>query len=525
MRPVFVERTASAERLLAIESGDDSNNLELRPTHPSDHSTMDVPRKDGITATSAVLETQLSNVTEASEMLEPQQYRTYKRRFFGLAVLVLLNIVASWDWLTFSAVSTTSARYFQVSENAINWLSTGYLFAFVAVSPLTMWALNRGGPKVSIIAAASLTLIGNWIRYAGARATTGHFGVVVLGQIIVGFAQPFVLTAPTRYSDMWFSDTGRVSATAVASLANPLGGALAQLIGPFWGSSVEGIPNMVLYTAVISSIASLPAFFVPARPPTPPSASSIAPKLHFRESISALASNASFYLVLAPFAVYVGFFNAFSSLINQILAPYDFSETQAGIAGGILILVGLIASAIVSPIIDRTKAYLVAIKVFVPLIAIGYLVMVFVPETRSAVAAYVICGLIGAASFALLPCALEYLVEITHPISPEIGSVVCWAIAQLLGAVFVVIMGNMKGEWTGQPADSLKRGLVFEAVVACAIVPLPLMLGWFSSQQRGLDRTGKPSLGAREQMARAVNRARSRGAYRDAEEGPSSSRS
>lgn len=523
MIPRPEERRASSERLLSGRPGDDSRDLELQPSPSSDHPQMEPPRK--IQPSSTILEPQITNAREDEDVGEPQQYRTYKRRFFGLAVLVLLNIVVSWDWLTFSALSTTSAEYFQVSETAINWLSTGFLFAFVVVSPLTMWTLNKGGPKASIMAAASLILVGNWIRYAGTRATQGHFGVVVFGQVIIGFAQPFCLAAPTRYSDMWFSDTGRVSATAVASLANPLGGALGQLIGPLWATSSTTIPNMVLYTAIISSIASLPAFFIPARPPTPPSASSSAPKLHFRPALLALAMNYDFCLLLIPFAVYVGFFNAFSSLINQILAPYDFSETQAGIAGGILILVGLIASAIISPLIDRTKAYLVAIKVFAPLIAVGYLIMVWVPETRSDVAVYVVCGLIGAASFALLPCALEYLVEITYPVSPEISSVVCWAVAQLLGAGFVLDMGNMKGDWEGQPAGNLKSALVFEAVVACAVVPLPLMLGWFKSRKEILDRVGAPSLGGREQVSRAQHRTSSRAEYTDAEEGPSSSRS
>lgn len=74
--------------------------------------------------------------------------------------------------------------------------------------------------------AAVLTLVGNWIRFAGTKANGGIFGVVMFGQILVGFAQPFVLAAPTRYSDLWFSDRGRVSATAVATLANPFGGAV-----------------------------------------------------------------------------------------------------------------------------------------------------------------------------------------------------------------------------------------------------------------------------------------------------------
>lgn len=114
-----------------------------------------------------------------------------------------------------------------------------------------IWTLNKGGPKPSIVASAGLLLIGNWVRYAGAKANGGIFGVVMLGQVIIGFAQPFVLTAPTRYSDAWFSDRGRTSATAIATLANPLGGALGQLVGPMLATKASEIPNMVLYVSII----------------------------------------------------------------------------------------------------------------------------------------------------------------------------------------------------------------------------------------------------------------------------------
>jgi len=136
--------------------------------------------------------------------------------------------------------------------NAINWISTSFLFAFVAISPVTIWVLNKGGPKLSIIICSVLLLVGNWIRYASTRAGA-HYGGTMFGQILIGFAQPFVLAAPTRYSDIWFTSRGRIAATAVMSLANPLGGALAQLINPFWASDgqVDKIPNMVLYVAII----------------------------------------------------------------------------------------------------------------------------------------------------------------------------------------------------------------------------------------------------------------------------------
>ena len=77
------------------------------------------------------------------------------------------------------------------------------------------------------MAAAILILCGNWIRYVGARL--GLFPVVMTAQVLIGLAQPFVLAAPTRYSDQWFTDKGRTTATAIASLANPFGGAVGVL--------------------------------------------------------------------------------------------------------------------------------------------------------------------------------------------------------------------------------------------------------------------------------------------------------
>lgn len=154
------------------------------------------------------------------------------------------------QWLTFSPVVSLSADFFRTSESAVNWFSTAFLFAFVAMVPVVIYMLHWG-PKPSIMSAAILMLVGSWIRYAGARIATPSFGVVMLGQVILGFGQPFVLAGPTRYSDMWFTNRGRVGATALMSLANPFGAAIGQLVVPFWVYKPADIPNAVLYLAII----------------------------------------------------------------------------------------------------------------------------------------------------------------------------------------------------------------------------------------------------------------------------------
>lgn len=423
------------------------------------------------------------------------EYRIYKRRFVGLAQLVLLNVIVSWDWLTFAAVSGTAASFFNVTEGAINWLSTAFFFAFLPMVPAVIWTLNRSGPKTSILVSSVLVLAGNWIRYAGTRASPPQFGVVVIGQVLIGFSQPFVLAAPTRFSNVWFSDQGRVSATAIATLANPLGGALGQLIGPFWATSEENIPSMVLYTAILSTVATLPAPFIPKAPPTPPSSIAAAEKLHVGQALRELPKNRSFWFIFWPFAVYVGLFNAISSLLNQMLSPYGFSEDDAGITGALLIVVGLVASAIVSPIVDRKKLHLPVIKIMVPIISLGYLIWIFMPGTRSVAGPYIVAAIIGASSFSLLPATLEYLVLVTHPVSPEITSTICWACGQLLGAVFVLIMNAFKGGWADEPKNTMKSALIFQAVIALIIVPLPMLLG-FEKLGTGNPENGRVGLGS-----------------------------
>lgn len=116
-----------------------------------------------------------------------------------------------------------------------------------------MYTLNKGGPKPAITATSVLILVGNWIRYASTKAHGGIFGLAMFGQILIGFAQPFCLSAPTRYSDLWFSDRGRTSATALATLANPFGAALGQLVDSFWASTASEVPDMVLYISIIVS--------------------------------------------------------------------------------------------------------------------------------------------------------------------------------------------------------------------------------------------------------------------------------
>jgi hypothetical protein len=142
--------------------------------------------------------------------------------------------------------------------------------------------------------------------------------------------------------------------------------------------------------------------------------------------------------------------------------------------------VGLLTAAIISPLTDRFKYYLGTIRMLVPIVAASYIGLIFAPGSSAGIApSYVVMALMGASSFALLPVVLEYLVEITYPFSPEIGSTICWTGGQLLGACFILIQDALKAGENAHPAFNMRNALTFAAVVTVVAAPPPLSIGLF----------------------------------------------
>ena len=76
-----------------------------------------------------------------------------------------------------------------------------------------------------------------------------------------------------------------------------------------------------------------------------------------------------------------------------------------------------------------------------------------------------------------MPVVLEYLAKLTHPASPEVSATISWTSGQLLGGIFIIIMDALKAGDAGEPPNNMKKALIFQAVIACIIVPLPLLVG------------------------------------------------
>lgn len=249
-----------------------------------------------------------------------------------------------------------------------------------------------------------------------------------------------------------------------------------------WADKGAEYDAQQLIVAIIFTAVALPAPFIPARPPVPPSKVASAKTLNVRDSLVSLAKNPVFYLQFSSFSFFAGAFDASASLLNQLIEPYGFSQLNAGFSIVFMIFTGILLAFIIAPILDRTKAHLLAQKIIIPIVAIAYTILPFIPETKSVPALYAVYALIGGASISMEPCALEFQANWTHPVSPEFSSVLCWTGAKVMGAVFVLIVGNdlwLKKEFDDQPQGSIMAGLIFQSIMVWLCVPFALMTGFW----------------------------------------------
>jgi MFS transporter, FLVCR family, MFS-domain-containing protein 7 len=93
--------------------------------------------------------------------------------------------------------------------------------------------------------------------------------------------------------------------------------------------------------------------------------------------------------------------------------------------GAVIICSGLVAGAILPPIIAKYSRSLMALKILTNIIGLCYLAFIGILGSNYALAAIFISALLGAAPFSLIPITLEYLVDIMHPIAPESTSSLC----------------------------------------------------------------------------------------------------
>ena len=329
-----------------------------------------------------------------------------------LALLSLLAMLS--DWVCFSVAPIPGLTQLAYSGVHPASLVTLFLFTnvfFCLVEPIIV---KRYGLRDTIIFGAMLMAIGCILRSGLPGYPTTSAGVVMLGTVFVGAAQPFFQCTPAMLAAEWFGPNERTLATTIAINANQIGIAMSYICGAYLVHDVGDFHGYFLILAFFAcGLFVCTAAFFRSRPPTPPSRASEGrstsnTSVSLSSSVSSL-NNATatdmwtqakilfssfcfpaggvgrsevekqfrdvvdlaaqirrliitdgFVHALAAFVVSIGITNVISTFLDHMLEHLGFHQHTVGIIGAAFQVAIMIGSLIFGSYVDHTKQYVPA---------------------------------------------------------------------------------------------------------------------------------------------------------------------
>ena len=249
------------------------------------------------------------------------------QRWVQLGYLSALALLS--DWICFSVAATPETFESSFHHSAAGLIDS-FLFMNVASCFLVTDVVAAVGLQTAIRGAAGLMALGCWFRsgfaFLGPVASTlgmsdalSHiipasksglepYPFVLVGTLMVGFAQPFFQCTPPLLSATWFAADERATSTAVALNFNQIGIATAFLVGGEMATTAPGMEQYFGLIAVLSTLVAAGAFLqFENKPPLPPSSSELEKLIKgekeppFIESIQTFFATPGFARPLAAF--------------------------------------------------------------------------------------------------------------------------------------------------------------------------------------------------------------------------------
>lgn len=385
--------------------------------------------------------------TPNTELKKLLVFKVYKRRWFVLLVLCLLNCSNATIWLTFAPVADQSAQYLNVSLEDINWLSLVYMVVAIPLSLATTWMLDTFGLRITLILGSWLNMFGALVRFCGSPPGKDFkilYSVVMVGQTLGALAQPLIIFTPTKLAALWFPEHQRATANMIASMSNPLGILLANIISPMLAKTSAEIPPLLIAYAVPACVICFLATvgIRSSAPPTPPSASAESSGSEpFVQGLKLLLKNKAYLVLLLCFGSGIAVFTCFSTLLEQILCVQGYTNDFAGICGALFIVFGIVGAGALGLYVDKTKKFIEATKInmsFTALSCIAFSVVSLMRDQKAAVAA--VCSLFGFFGFSIYPVAMELSVECSYPVGEATSAGLVFVSGQVQSVLYIILL-------------------------------------------------------------------------------------
>ncbi|CAF1075210.1 unnamed protein product [Rotaria sordida] len=192
---------------------------------------------------------------------------------------------------------------------------------------------------------------GVWIRLLALISPSHGYAALVIGQIFPAIAGPFILNLTAQFPARWFAPQQRDIATALCSMANPLGGAIGSLLPSLVvtnGSSSHQFFILLTIEAALTTLTTLLLIvIIRSEPPSPPSPSEEHHRsIDIKEDLIRLLTNRHYLILLFGFALGLAMVNSMTTVLSQLIQPSGYSSKDAGIFGAALIVTGILSSTV-----------------------------------------------------------------------------------------------------------------------------------------------------------------------------------
>ncbi len=393
-----------------------------------------------------------------------EEVRTYGYRWVILVVFMFITALNQALWITFAPITSDAMKFYATSDIAIGLLSMVFMVVYIILFLPSAWLIDTWGFRKTVSLGAILTAV-----FALTRGIfADNFALVFVSQVGIAVGQPLILGAITKLGARWFLSEERATAAGLGTLAIYLGILASLILTPLLMTSY-GMKGMLLITGALSCIAAV-IFILAARehPPTPPGPAGHDVRTLMFDGLKSMLRQKDFILLLIIFFIGLGMFNGITTWIEEIVGPRGFSTAQAGLAGGLMLIGGVVGAVVIPLISDSTRRR----KPFI-ILALAGLIPGLVGLTFAttwwllAVSAF----LFGLFLLSAGPIGFQYGAEITLPAPEGTSNSMLIVMGQVSGIVFIFAMDALKA-----PSGSMTSSLVTLIALTLAAVCLALFL-------------------------------------------------
>jgi predicted MFS family arabinose efflux permease len=281
--------------------------------------------------------------TAAVPARDPALHRP--RRWAVLAAYTLVVGMSQLLWLNFAPLLTMVQSRYGVSELSASLLVLVFPLLYVVFSLPAGALTDRRGYRFTVgLGALVMT------AFAALRIWDDRFAVLLVAQMGIAVAQPYIVNGISKLVADWFSEGEGAIATGLGTMGMFLGMAAGLATTPLLADAYGLRGAMAVFAAV--TLVSLLLFGWLVKPNDARAATAVESE---PARLGALFADRRLALLYVLAFLGLGVFNGLTTWLEQILAPHGINADQAGLIGGALIGGGIVGAVVIPTLSDVSK--------------------------------------------------------------------------------------------------------------------------------------------------------------------------